>query len=187
MQLDDPGRGFSAKFEGPLDMRMNPQRGQPASVFLERISPESLQRLLLENADEPRAAEVSHALAGKRFATTTALAKAVAAALPRLPKEDCDHAVRRVFQALRIAVNDEFSALETWLRQLPDCLKPGGRAAVLTFHSGEDRRVKKFFEAGRRDGVYEEISGEVARPGAEERRANPRSTAAKLRWARKSR
>ena len=186
MQLDDPGRGFSVKNEGPLDMRMNPQRGQPASFFLERLGAEALQTLLQENADEPRAATLGAALAGRPFATTTALARAVAAALPRLPREDCDLAIRRVFQALRIAVNDEFSALETFLRQLPACLKAGGRAAVLAFHSGEDRRVKKAFEAGRRDGVYEEISGEVVRPGPEERRANPRCTPAKLRWARKA-
>jgi 16S rRNA (cytosine1402-N4)-methyltransferase len=187
MQLDDPGRGFSAKHEGPLDLRMNPQRGQPASAFLERIRPQALQELLRENADEPRADTLAAALAGKRFATTTALAAAAAAALPRLPAEERALAIRRVFQALRIAVNDEFSALETLLRHLPACLKAGGRAAVLTFHSGEDRRVKKSFEAGRREGVYAEISAEVVRPGAEERRANPRSTPAKLRWARKAR
>jgi 16S rRNA (cytosine1402-N4)-methyltransferase len=184
MQLDDPIRGFSVKHEGPLDMRMNPQRGQPGSAFLERIGAEALRELLEENADEPRAALLAPALAGKRFATTSELAKAARAALPRLNKEDGDLCVRRVFQALRIAVNDEFSALETFLRQLPACLHPGGRAAVLTFHSGEDRRVKKAFEAGLRDGVYAEVSG-VVRPGAEERRANPRCAAAKLRWARK--
>jgi 16S rRNA (cytosine1402-N4)-methyltransferase len=187
MQLDDPVRGFSVKNEGPLDMRMNPQRGQPASALLERISAEALQVLLTENADEPRAEILAPALAGKHFATTAALARAVTAALPRLAKEDCALAVRRVFQAVRIAVNDEFSALETFLRLLPSCLNPGGRAAVLTFHSGEDRRVKKFFEAARRAGLYAEISAEVLRPGPEERRANPRSTPAKLRWARKAR
>ena len=187
MQLDDPVRGFSVKNEGPLDMRMNPQRGQPASTFLERLRPEALHALLTENADEPRAEILAPALAGRHFATTTALARAVAAALPRLTREDRDLAVRRVFQGLRIAVNDEFSALEAFLRQLPSCLNPGGRAAILSFHSGEDRRVKKFFEAARRDGLYAEISAEVLRPGPEERRANPRSTPAKLRWARKTR
>ena len=187
MQLDDPARGFSVKNEGPLDLRMNPRRGQPASALLERIAPAALQRLLRENADEPRAADLAAALAGRHFPTTTALAKAVAAALPRSPGEDCEPAIRRVFQALRIAVNDEFSALETLLRHLPACLKAGGRAAVLTFHSGEDRRVKQSFEVGRSEGVYAEISGEVTRPGPEERRANPRSIPAKLRWARKAR
>ena len=183
MQLDDPRRGFSVKNQGPLDMRMNPSRGQPASVFLARILPGALEKLLTENADEPHAAVLAPVLAGRSFATTTTLAGAIRAALPRLNKEDCDLSIRRVFQALRIAVNDEFSALETFLRNLPACLNPGGRAAILTFHSGEDRRVKKSFEAAFRDGVYAEISREVLRAGPDERRANPRSSPAKLRWA----
>jgi 16S rRNA (cytosine1402-N4)-methyltransferase len=185
MQLDDPRRGFSVKYEGPLDMRMNPLRGQPASAFLARVRPGDLERLLSENADEPRAALLSRVLAGRVFATTTALAGAIRGALPQVNKADCDLTARRVFQALRIAVNDEFSALETFLRNLPACLKAGGRAAILTFHSGEDRRVKKFFEAGFREGMYAEISREIIRPGPDERRANPRSVPAKLRWARK--
>jgi len=185
MQLDDPARGFSVKHEGPLDMRMNPQRGQPASALLRCLQPDALARLLRDNADEPRAAALAAALAGKSFATTTALARAVGAALPRLNEEDRGLSIRRVFQALRIAVNDEFSALETFLRQLPSCLGDGGRAAILTFHSGEDRRVKAYFEAGLREGVYAACSREVLRPSPEERRANPRSAPAKLRWARK--
>ena len=184
MQLDDPARGFSMKQEGPLDMRMNPQRGQPASVVLAGVRPAALQRLLEENADEPHAAGLAAALAGKLFPSTTALARAVREALPRLDKQAGDDCVRRVFQALRIAVNDEFSALEAFLRQVPACLNPGGRVAVLSFHSGEDRRVTKSFEANWRAGVYAEISG-VLRASAEERRANPRSTPAKLRWGRK--
>jgi 16S rRNA (cytosine1402-N4)-methyltransferase len=164
---------------------MNPQRGQPASSFLERIGVGALRALLEENADETHAALLAPALAGQHFASTTALAKGVREALPRLDKKEGDLCVRRVYQALRIAVNDEFSALETFLRHLPTSLNPGGRVAALTFHSGEDRRVKKWFEAGLRSGVYEEISG-VLRPGSEERRANPRCAAAKLRWARKS-
>ena len=186
MQIDDPARGFSVKLAGPLDMRMNPQRGQPASAFLEKISSANLAALLEENADEPHAAVLAPALAGKAFATTTALAAAIRAALPRLNQEDGDLAIRRVFQALRIAVNDEFSALETFLRNLPACLNPGGRVAILTFHSGEDRRVKKAFAAGLRDGLYADIAHEVIRPTAEERNSNPRSTPAKLRWARKA-
>jgi 16S rRNA (cytosine1402-N4)-methyltransferase len=184
MQLDDPARGFSVKYEGPLDMRMNPRRGQPASVLLAGLPAQTLEKLLEENADEPHAAVLAPALAGKTFSSTTALARAVRQALPRLDKQAGDDRVRRVFQALRIAVNDEFSALEAFLRQLPACLNPGGRVAVLSFHSGEDRRVKKSFEANRQAGVYAEISG-VLRAGAEERRANPRSTPAKLRWARR--
>jgi 16S rRNA (cytosine1402-N4)-methyltransferase len=186
MQIDDPARGFSVKFDGPLDMRMNPQRGQPASAFLVKINPDALATLLVEYADEPHAATLAPALAGKTLATTKSLTGAIRAVLPRLNKEDCDLSIRRVFQALRIAVNDEFSALDTFLRNLPACLNPRGRVAILTFHSGEDRRVKKSFEAGLRDGLYSDITQEVVRPTAEERNANPRSASAKLRWARRA-
>jgi 16S rRNA (cytosine1402-N4)-methyltransferase len=185
MQLDDPSRGFSLKHEGPLDMRMNPKRGQPASALLERIAVNALVDLLAKHADEPNARPLAEALAGRKFATTTALAAAIRSALSRVGPDDRESSVRRVFQALRIAVNDEFSALETFLRYLPGCLNPGGRAAVLTFHSGEDRRVKKAFVEGLRQGVYADIAREVIRPAAEERHANPRSASAKLRWARK--
>jgi 16S rRNA (cytosine1402-N4)-methyltransferase len=185
MQIDDPARGFSVKSDGPLDMRMNPQRGFPASALLEKISPPALAKLFQENADEPRASELADALAGKNFATTKTLAAAIRAALPHLGKEKSDLTVRRVFQALRIAVNDEFSALDMLLRHLPSCLNPCGRVAILTFHSGEDRRVKKSFEAGLRDGFYADIAHEVIRPTPEERHDNPRSSPAKLRWARK--
>ncbi len=186
MQIDDPIRGFSVKHEGPLDMRLNPHRGQPASVFLQKIDSDALAALFVENADEPHAGALAAALAGKVFATTSSLAAAIRAALPRLKKDDSDLSVRRVFQALRIAVNDEFSALDTFLRNLPICLNPGGRVAILTFHSGEDRRVKKSFEAGLRDGSYSEIAPEVIRPTAAERNSNPRSASAKLRWARRA-
>jgi S-adenosyl-methyltransferase MraW len=186
MQIDDPTRGFSVKFEGPLDMRMNPQRGQPASVFLSRMNAATLSDLLVENADEPRSKEIASVIAGKLFDTTTALANQIRAALGDVGRDEQDQAIRRVFQAIRIAVNDEFSALDTFLRNLPSCLKPGGRAAVLTFHSGEDRRVKKAFQAGHRAGIYSDISEEVLRPTAEERRSNPRSLPAKLRWAKRA-
>ena len=185
MQLDDPARGFSVKHQGPLDMRMNPQRGQPASLLLQRLRADALRQLLEENADEPHAAELAPALAGKLLATTADLANAIRSTLPRVGKEECDDSVRRVFQALRIAVNEEFSALEMFLRHLPGCLKPGGRAAILTFHSGEDRRVKKTFESALRGGLFSEIGG-PQRAGPEERRANPRSASAKLRWARRA-
>ena len=186
MQIDDPARGFSVKFDGPLDMRMNPLRGQPASAFLAKINSNAFAKLLVEYADEPHAAALAPALAGKIFATTKSLANTIRAVLPRLNKEDCDLSIRRVFQALRIAVNDEFSALDTFLRNLPACLNPGGRVAILTFHSGEDRRVKKSFEAGLRDGIYSDIAREVLRPSPAERNANPRSAPAKLRWARRT-
>lgn len=183
MQLDDPRRGFSTKNEGPLDMRMNPSRGQSASAFLAAIRPPQLARLLAEHADEPRAEALAQALGGRTFATTTELARAIPAALPTVGKNDVELSIRRVFQALRIAVNDEFSALDTFLRNLPMCLKPGGRVAVLTFHSGEDRRVKKSFQTGLREGIFAKIADEVIRPSPEERHANPRSSSAKLRWA----
>jgi len=186
MQLDDPSRGFSMKSDGPLDMRMNPQRGQSAAALLAKAGAVELQDLLREHADEPHAAVLSVALAGKQFPTTSALANAIRATLPRVNLEDREMSVRRVFQALRIWVNDEFSALDSFLRQIPYLLNPGGRVAIITFHSGEDRRVKKAFLAGFREGVYEDISQEVLRPAPAERNANPRSAPAKLRWARKA-
>ena len=149
------------------------------------MCPDALATLLVENADEPNANLLAAAIAGRPFATTRSLADVIHAVLSRLNKADRDLSVRRVFQALRIATNDEFSALEMCLRNLPACLNPGGRAAILTFHSGEDRRVKKSFEAGFRDGLYAEIAPEVIRPSAAERRANPRSAPAKLRWSRR--
>ena len=183
MQLDRPERGFSVKLDGPLDMRMNPERGLAASEWLARTRPEALARALLENADEPRAERLAAALAGRVFATTGALARAVAALVPAPDGEDT---VRRVFQAVRIEVNEEFGALDAFLRVLPGCLASGGRVAILTFHSGEDRRVKHAFREGLRAGVFAEVADEVIRAGPEERRVNPRSTSAKLRWARKS-
>lgn len=186
MQIDDPLRGFSVKLDGPLDMRMNPERGQPASALLEKIRPATLAELLHENADEPHALALASALAGKKFAGTASFANAIRAALPAIKAEDAALSVRRVFQALRIAVNDELSALDTLLRQLPDCLKPGGRAGVLTFHSGEDRRVKKAFDAGIRTGIYAAVSDGVLRPTPAEQHSNPRSAPAKLRWARRA-
>jgi 16S rRNA (cytosine1402-N4)-methyltransferase len=183
MQIDDPGRGFSVKFNGPLDLRMNPYRGQPASAMLQKIQPDALAQILLDFSDEPHAALLAPALAGKSFSFTLQLAGTIRDTLPRLKREDADLTVRRVFQALRIAVNDELSALESFLRNLPRCLKPGGRVAILTFHSGEDRRVKKSFEANFGGGIYSDIAREVVRPSPSELHANPRSAPAKLRWA----
>ncbi len=184
MQIDNPARGFTFKVDGPLDMRMNPLRGASAREFLKRVSAAKLSALLQENADEPRAALLGDALAGKDYATTQALAEAVRQALPlRVLEEDKEQTVRRVFQAVRIEVNEEFTALDTLLRQFPGCMKPGGRVAILTFHSGEDRRVKHFFRDGLRNGVFSETNDEVIRASMEEQRANPRSSSAKLRWA----
>jgi 16S rRNA (cytosine1402-N4)-methyltransferase len=187
MQLDNPDRGFSYKEPGPLDMRMNPSRGEPASQLLARLSEDKLARLLQENADEPHAELIAHALKQQPPTTTHALDRLVRSALasevPDLPKPDVKTSVRRTFQALRVAVNDEFSKLEALLRSLPACLAPGGRVAILTFHSGEDRRVKKAFQAGYREGVYSSVATEVVRATMEETRANRRASSAKLRWA----
>lgn len=182
MQLDDPARGFSFKHAGPLDMRMNPQRGISAAEWLARITPEKLALALHEHSDEPRAESLAAALSGQHFQNTVDLANAVKKAV-HADDEQKDLTVRRVFQAIRIAVNEEFVALDAFLRVLPECLKSRGRVAVLTFHSGEDRRVKKAFQAGVRDGVFSEISDGVVTASAEERRLNPRCGSAKLRWA----
>lgn len=183
MQLDTPERGFSLKTPGPLDMRMNQHRGLPASALLARLSPDALAELLVQNADEPRPEPLAAALAGRPFALTTELAAAVRTVLATRPVEEQDKAIRRVFQALRIAVNEEFTALDALLRHLPECLRPGGRVAILTFHSGEDRRVKKAFQAARAEGRLSRLADEIIRPGPAERGANPRATPAKLRWA----
>ena len=149
MQLDVPGRGFSVKHDGPLDMRMNPHRGPTAAGWLANVSPRALARALIENADEPRADALAAVLAGRVFPTTRALADAVSAAVPAPVREDT---VRRVFQAVRIAVNEEFGALDTLLRTLPGCLAPGGRAAILTFHSGGGSAGKSRVQGGAADG-----------------------------------
>ncbi|HEV8209729.1 MAG TPA: 16S rRNA (cytosine(1402)-N(4))-methyltransferase RsmH [Vicinamibacterales bacterium] len=187
MQLDNPERGFTYKHTGPLDMRMNPRRGEPASHLLGHVGEHKLARMLEEYADEPDARVIARALAADPLRTTTDLSRRVREAVrserPAASDSEVEKAIRRTFQALRIAVNDEFSALDGFLRALPLCLAPGGRVAVLTFHSGEDRRVKKSFDAGRAGGLYAAIAEEVVRPSAEEVRANPRAGAAKLRWA----
>jgi 16S rRNA (cytosine1402-N4)-methyltransferase len=164
---------------------MNPERGIPVSEFLCRTSPDDLADLLRENADEPHAEQLAAALAGRAFTTTLALREAISRLPGHRTDEDRELTVRRVFQALRIAVNDELRALEAFLRVLPDCLAPGGRAAILTFHSGEDRRVKKALAEGLRQGRYAEVATEVMRASSAERHANPRSIPAKLRWARR--
>ena len=192
MQIDDPARGFTFKRDGPLDLRMNPHRGQPASRLLASLDAGRLARMLETNADQPDAGPLASALVQRQrlapIETTAALAAAVRDALgPARDRRDADGQVdvtlRRVFQALRIEVNDEFGALDTFLRHLPACVKSGGRIAILTFHSGEDRRVKQAFKAGAAAGLYDRIADEVTRASPEERRANPRATPAKLRWA----
>jgi 16S rRNA (cytosine1402-N4)-methyltransferase len=187
MQADTPERGFSYKEAGPLDMRMDPSRGEPASELLARLSEEALAALLTGNADEPHARLIAALLKQKALTTTHGVERQVrtglAAALPGLAKTDVKMSVRRTFQALRIAVNDEFSSLDALLQSLPQCLAPGGRAVILTFHSGEDRRVKNAFKRGYRAGVYSSVANEVVRSRKEETFVNRRASGAKLRWA----
>jgi 16S rRNA (cytosine1402-N4)-methyltransferase len=203
MQLDDPGRGFSWKRDAPLDLRMNPERGQPAGVLLLRMKKKEIEDLLRRSGDEPHAPEIAaalretiearlrsadnHLLRNLPLLRTSDVAAAVELAYKGRTSRDASEAkkssLQRTFQAIRILVNDELTALEAFLRDLPFCLAPGGRVAILTFHSGEDRLVKKAFAAGHARGAYAEISRAVVRASPEERRSNPRSQPAKLRWA----
>jgi 16S rRNA (cytosine1402-N4)-methyltransferase len=187
MQFDNPDRGFSYKGAGPLDMRMNPHRGETGAQLVSRSSETDLARMLEENADEPHAHLIAALMKQQPLDTTHALERVLRVGLtssvPRITKAEVKLSTRRAFQALRIAVNDEFSALDALLRAVPQCLSPGGRVAILTFHSGEDRRVKKAFQAGRREGVYAAVADQVIRSTKQETFANRRASSAKLRWA----
>ncbi|MDY3918939.1 MAG: 16S rRNA (cytosine(1402)-N(4))-methyltransferase RsmH [Candidatus Limivivens sp.] len=192
MQIDNPERGFTYKFEGPLDLRMNPEKGISAAERLRGISQEELQGMLIENADEPYAREISRMVVGKlrrgqKIETTTQLKEAIEEALSGLPESQRKEAVKksrqRTFQALRIDVNNEFEALYEFLEKLPEVLAPGGRVAILTFHSGEDRMVKKSFKRLEKEGVYRETANDVIRPSAEECSRNSRAKSTKMRWA----
>jgi 16S rRNA (cytosine1402-N4)-methyltransferase len=187
MQTETAARGFNYKRPGPLDLRMNPEVGDPASHLLARLSEDDLAALLVEHADEPHAALVARLLKRQPVATIHAFERIVRmglhAARPDLSKSAVKMSVRRTQQALRMAVNGEVASLEALLRALPACLAPGGRVAVLTFHSGEDRRVKRAFAEGRRGGAYADVCRRVITSGMEETRADRRAQAAKLRWA----
>lgn len=192
MQIDNPERGFSYKFEGPLDLRLNPEKGISAAERLKEVTRDELEGMLIENSDEPYAAELARALTssirkGKKIETTTQLEQLIEEVLSFLPakerKETIKKTCQRVFQALRIDVNSEFEVLEGFLEKLPDILEPGGRVAILTFHSGEDRMVKKSFKRFFKEGVYSEISSDVIRPSQEECRRNGRARSTKMRWA----
>ena len=191
MQIDNPERGFTYKTDGPLDLRLNPRRSPSAADLVAKLDAAKLATLFRDNSDEPRADDLAAAIVSARkiqpITRTTQLADIIRSAFAgghrSSARELADDTVRRIFQALRIAVNDEFGALDNLLRVLPMCLKSGGRLAILTFHSGEDRRVKHAFQTGLETTIYSSISTEIVRPSAEERRDNPRSSSAKLRWA----
>ena len=192
MQIDNPERGFSYKVDGPLDLRMNPQKGTSAAQRLKEVDFEELVGMLVENSDEPYAEEVAETIMkwqnrGKAIETTTNLKDAITEALRFLPEKERGEAIKkccaRVFQALRIDVNSEFEVLYAFLEKLPEVLAPNGRVAILTFHSGEDRLVKKAFKDGNKMGLYSEVSKDVIRPSAEECARNSRSKCTKMRWA----
>jgi 16S rRNA (cytosine1402-N4)-methyltransferase len=192
MQIDNPERGFSFKIEGPLDLRLNPKSGKSAATLLKTISQIELEEILIVNADEPNAEIISSAIVSKIskggiIATTSQLQETIVEALEALPyfmsKEDIKKTCQRCFQALRIEVNDEFGVLDKFLEKLPDALASGGRVAILSFHSGEDRRVKKSFQNLSREGIYSDIAPEPIRASAQECNTNPRARSAKFRWA----
>ena len=192
MQIDDPKRGFSFREEGPLDLRLNPLLGVPASERLKEMDAEEIEGMLAENSDEPLAREIARAILSARrqkkpIETTSQLREIVEQVVlmtkPENPKEAVKKTCQRVFQALRIDVNSEFEVLDSFLEALPHILKPGGKAAILTFHSGEDRMVKKSFQYYAREGIYSEIAKDVIRPSAEECVRNSRAKSTKMRWA----
>lgn len=192
MQIDNPERGFSYKTDGPLDLRMNPEKGITAAERLRTIDVQELEGMLTENADEPYAALIAEAVVteiqkGREIAATKDLRDIIAQTLDFLPAAEKKEAVKkscqRTFQALRIDVNSEFEVLYEFLDKLPHILAPGGRAAILTFHSGEDRLVKKSFRQYQREGLYSEIAKDVIRPSAEECARNSRARSTKMRWA----
>ena len=192
MQIDNPERGFTFKSEGPLDLRLNPSKGISAAERLKTISADELQGMLWENSDEPYAKEISQAITlkikkGIDISTTTKLKEVIADTLKFIPEstrnEEIKKSCQRCFQALRIDVNNEFEVLYEFLEKLPSSLSEGGRVAILSFHSGEDRLVKKSFQKYLREGIYLEISSDAIRPTPEECNTNSRARSAKLRWA----
>lgn len=192
MQIDNPERGFSFKTEGPLDLRLNQQSGISAAERLDTISRDELAGMLYENSDEPYCEELARAITdeirkGNRIDTTTKLRQVIETTLDFLPEKEKKDTIKktcqRVFQALRIDVNHEFEVLYEFMEKLPGALKPGGRVAILTFHSGEDKLVKRALKEGFRDGIYSEYAKDVVRPSAQECAQNARAHSTKMRWA----
>ena len=192
MQIDNPDRGFTFKYDGPLDLRLDPTTGVTAAQRLRELDREELAAMLVENSDEPYADEIAKAIITVfkkkgTIETTRQLADVIEQALSFLPakerKETVKKSCQRTFQALRIDVNSEFEVLYSFLEKLPSVLKPSGKVAVLTFHSGEDRLVKKSFKQLQKEGIYSDIAKDVIRPSAEECFQNPRAKSTKMRWA----
>ncbi len=192
-QIDDASRGFSYRGSGPLDMRMDRSRGKTAAEMLARMSEREIAAALLELGDEEDAGQIARLIVETReektIETTQELVAIVCAARDFTLKRAAGaklHPAARTFLALRILVNRELANLERLLTVLPEVLKEGGVGAIISFHSGEDRRVKGAFAEGLRDGVYEAVSREPVVAGEAEQKANPRSRSAKMRWARRA-
>lgn len=192
MQIDNPERGFTYKADGPLDLRLNPEKGISAAERLKQMDMEEIAGMFAENSDEPYAEEIAREIAKRNrkrqyIETTTELKEVIEQVLSFIPEKERKEAVKkscqRCFQALRIDVNQEFEVLESFLSKLPGILAPGGRAAILTFHSGEDRLVKYYFKDGKKEGIYSDVASDVIRPSAEECQRNPRARSTKMRWA----
>ena len=189
MQLDNPTRGFSHKSDGPLDLRLNPNKGRSAKELLAAIDREELEAILESHADESYAKVIAQAIKVSKIeiTRTTQLAEIIRTSLKRYDRALGDHeikrSIQRSFMALRIEVNSELASLERFLKVLPHCLKPGGRVAILSFHSGEDRRVKNSLQEAYHLGYYSQIADGPERPSPTECRDNPRATCAKWRWA----
>lgn len=192
MQIDNPERGFTFKYDGPLDLRLNQSSGITGAQRLRELSRDEIVGMLTENSDEPYALQIANAIMrtykkGLPIETTSQLAAVVSEALGYLPasgrKDEIKKSCQRTFQALRIDVNSEFEVLYEFLEKLPAVMNSGGRIAILTFHSGEDRLVKKAFKQMKNDGIFSEISDGVIRPTKEECFRNSRAHSTKLRWA----
>ena len=199
MQVDDPARGFSFLRDGPLDMRMDRSRGKTAAELLNTLSQSDLAAAFRDLGDEPEAEAIAAAIVAERtkgpFERTSQLRAVVERAAPvkvvRSPGQGPARKQQllpatRVFQALRILVNRELANLQSLLRTLPAVLAPGGVAAIISFHSGEDRLVKAAFREGIQTGVYTTVSDDPVRPSDAEKLANPRSRSAKVRWCRRA-
>jgi len=195
MQIDNPERGFSFKTDGPLDLRMNPTKGITAAQRLRDLTQDEIEGMLVDNADETYAKEIALGIKqeykrGGMILTTSDFRRVIETSLAHLPKKDQDDEIKkacqRSFQALRIDINRELEVLYEFLEKIPKVLSQGGKVAILSFHSGEDRLVKKAFQYYQREGIYQEIAKDPIRPTLEEQNSNPRSRSAKLRWAIKS-
>jgi len=188
-QLEAAGRGFSFTQSGPLDMRMNPQEGEPASALLRRLNERELADLIYRYGEERFSRRIARRIVEERrrtpLETTEQLAELVRRCVPRPSRRPerrrppIDPATR-TFQALRIAVNEEMATLERFLRVLPGCVRPGGTAVIISFHSLEDRQVKQAF---RNEEIWEVQRRKPVQPSEAEIEQNPRARSAKLRAA----